>query len=137
MKNTMNKIQRDYMIAKALVKTLEERRKEMERAYISAHGITNPDGSIPADICCIEDESVFDKANEESSAEMVACGLEAEYNAAWAALMDAEDKLIAYGISLAPAGIQATLAKGVKSNYAARQKLIDLAFRLDVSTVHR
>ncbi len=137
MKNTMNKIQRDYMNAKAFVKILEERQKEMERAYISAHSITNPDGSIPTRICCIMDESTFDKANEESSAEMVACGLEAESNAAWAALESAEDKLIAYGIVLAPAAIRGTLARGAKSNYTIRQKLIDLVFRLDTSTVPR
>ncbi len=135
MKRTTNKIQREYMVAKALVETLEERKKEMEREYISAHGITNPDGTTPARIYCIMDEAVFDKANEESAAEMAACGLEAEYNAAQDALKAAEDRMIEYGISLAPAGIRATLEKGAKDNYTTRQKLIDLVFRLDVSTV--
>ncbi len=137
MKRTTNKIQREYMAAKALVKTLEEREKEMEQAYIAAHGITNPDGTTPARIYCIMDEAVFDKANEESSAEIAACGLEAEYNAAEDALKAAEDRMIKYGLSLAPAGIRATLEKGAKSNYTVRQKLIDLVFRLDVSTVPR
>ncbi len=135
MKRTTNKVQREYMVAKALVKTLEEREKEMERAYIAAHGITNPDGTIPERICSILDEAVFDRANEESAAEMAACGLEAEYNAAQDALKAAEDRMIEYGISLAPAGIRATLEKGAKDNYTTRQKLIDLVFRLDVSTV--
>ena len=45
--------------------------------------------------------------------------------------------MIEYGLSLAPAGIRATLAKGAKDNYTTRQKLIDLVFRLDVSTVPR
>ena len=49
----------------------------------------------------------------------------------------AEDRLIEYGISIAPAGIRATLTKGAKDNYAARQKLIDLVLRLDISTVPR
>jgi len=125
------------MAAKALVKTLEEREKEMEQAYISAHGITNPDGTTPARIYCIMDEAVFDKANEESAAEITACGLEAEYNAAQDALKAAEDRMIEYGLSLAPAGIRATLEKGAKDSYTTRQKLIDLVFRLDVSTVPR
>ncbi len=137
MKRTTNKIQREYMVAKALVETLEERKKEMELAYISTHGITNPDGTTPARIYCIMDEAVFDKANEESAAEMAACGLEAEYNAAQDALKAAEDCMIEYGLSLAPAGIRATLEKGAKNSYTTRQKLIDLVFRLDVSTVPR
>ena len=137
MKRTTNKVQRDYMAAKALVETLEEREKQMEQAYIAAHGIINPDGTTPERIYCIMDEAVFDEANEESAAEIAACGLEAEYNDARAALIAAEDRLIEYGISIAPAGIRATLAKGAKVNYAARQKLIDLALRLDVSTVPR
>ncbi len=135
MKRTTNKIQREYMVAKALVETLEEREKEMEREYISAHGITNPDGTTPARIYCILDEAIFDKANEESAAEMASCGLEAEYNAAKDALKAAEGRMIEYGLSLAPAGVRSTLKKGAKDSYATRQKLIDLVLRLDVSTV--
>ena len=78
MKRTTNKVQRDYMAAKALVETLEEREKQMEQAYIAAHGIINPDGTTPERICCIMDEAVFDKANEESAAEIAACGLKSE-----------------------------------------------------------
>ena len=137
MKRTSNKVQREYMAAKALVKTLEDQQEQMERAYITAHGITNPDGSTPERIFCIEDEAAFDKANEEQAAEMAACGLEAKYNAAMAALKTAEDRMIEYGLSLAPAGIRSTLEKGAKNSPATRQKLIDLVFRLDVSTVPR
>lgn len=136
MKKTTNKVQREYMVAKALVETLEERVKEMEQAYIATHSIVNPDGTIPERIFCILDEAVFDKANEESAAEIAACGLEAEYNAAQNALKAAEDRMVEYGISLAPAGIRAILERGAK-DYATRKKLIDLVFRLDVSTVPR
>lgn len=137
MKRTTNKVQRDYIAAKAIVETLEEQEKQMEQVYIAAHGIINPDGTIPERIYCIVDEAVFDKANEESAAEIAACGLEADRNAADAALKAAEDRMIGYGLSLAPAGIRATLAKGAKVNCATRQKLIDLVLRLDVSTVPR
>lgn len=136
MKKTTNKVQREYMAAKALVETLEGRVKEMEQAYIATHSITNPDGTIPERIFCILDEAVFDKANEESAAEIAACGLEAKYNAAQNALKAAEDRMVEYGISLAPAGIRAILERGAK-DYATRKKLIDLVFRLDVSTVPR
>lgn len=137
MEQTTNKVQRDYMAAKALVETLKEREKQMEQAYIIANGIINPDGTIPKRIGCIMDDAVFDKANEESSAEIVACGLEAEQNVADAALKVAEDRMIEYGISIAPVGIRSILTKGVKDNYTTRQKLIDLVLRLDVSTVPR
>ena len=96
MKRTTNKIQREYMAAKALVQTLEEQEKQMEQAYIAAHGIVNPDGTTPERIYCIMDEAVFDEANKKSAAEIAACGLEAEYNDARAALIAAEDRLIEY-----------------------------------------
>lgn len=135
--STTNNVQRTYMAAKSLLQALEEREAEIEKAYIVAHGITNPDGSTPARIYCIEDAAAFDKANEETAAEIAACGLEAEHNAAMAALKAAEDRMVEYGLSLAPAGIRSTLEKGAKDSPATRQKLIDLVFRLDVSTVPR
>ena len=99
MKRTTNKIQREYMAAKALVQTLEEQEKQMEQAYIAAHGIVNPDGTTPERIYCIMDEAVFDEANKKSAAEIAACGLEAEYNDARAALIAAEDRLIEARVS--------------------------------------
>lgn len=135
MKQTMNKTQREYMEAKARVAALVDRQKQMERAYIATHGIVNPDGSTPERIYCIEDDDVFERANEESDAEIVACGLEAERSAASAALRAAEDGLIGFGLSLVPAGVRATLEKKAKESHAVRLKLIELAFRLDVSTV--
>jgi len=135
MKRTTNKIQREYMAAKELVETLEERVKKMEQAYILSHGIINPDGSTPTGIYCIEDDSTFNKASKEFAAEIATCGLEAERNAAKNTLKIAEEKLIEYGLSLVPSGIKAILEKGVKSDYAARQKLLDYILRLDVSTI--
>lgn len=137
MKKTMNQAQRDYMMAKARVEALEDQKEQMEQAYIAAHGIVNPDGSVPGRIFCIMDEAAFEKANEESAAEMTACGLEAEYNNAEAMLRAAEDRLIEYGLSVVLAGVRATLEGGAKGNYAVRQKMIELTLRLDVSTVPR
>ena len=135
MKQTMNKAQRDYLGAKARFEALVARQKEMEQAYIAAHGITNPDGGTPERIYCIDDDAIFEKANEEFSAEIVACGLEAEYDAARAALRAAEDQLIEYGFSLVPVGIRGTLEQAAKVKRAVRQQLLDLTLRLDVSTV--
>ena len=124
------------MMAKARVQEIESRQEEIERKYIADKGIVNPDGSIPEYVWCMDDDAAFDKANEEVSALIAAAGLESEAKAARAALKFAEDRLIAYGLSLAPAGVRATLEKGVKQNADTRQKVIDLTFKLDVSTVN-
>ena len=50
-------------------------------------------------------------------------------------LITVEEVMIAYGLSIAPAGIRATLERGVKENYTIRLKVIDAVFHLDVSTV--
>lgn len=104
-------------------------------AYAYKTAPRNPDGSAPEFLWCMDDDAAFDKANEEVSALISAAGLETALNAAKADLKAAEDRLIAYGLSLAPAGVRATLERGVKQNAATRQKLIDLTFRLDASTV--
>ena len=135
MKRTVNKAQRDYLEAKTRLEALEERQKQMERAYIAAHGIANPDGCTPERIYCIDDEEAFEKANKEFAAEVAACGLEAENNTARAALKAAEDGLIEYGLSLVPVNVRGTLEQGMKERSAVRQQLIDLALRLDPSTV--
>lgn len=135
MKKTMNKIQRAYMVAKACVQEIESRQEEIEKKYIADNGIVNPDGSTPEFLWCMDDDAAFDKANKEVSALISAAGLESGLTAARSDLKTAEDRLIAYGLSLAPASVRATLERGVKQNAATRQKLIDLTFKLDVSTV--
>ena len=125
MKKTMNKIQRAYMIAKAHVQEIESRQEEIEKKYIADNGIVNPDGSTPEFLWCMDDDAAFDKANEAVSALISAAGLESGLNAARADLKSAEDRLIAYGLSLAPASVRATLERGVKQNATIRQKVID------------
>lgn len=134
MKKTMNKIQRAYMIAKARVQEIESRQEKIEKKYIADNGIVNPDGSTPDFLWCMDDDAAFEKANEECSALIVAAGLESALNAARDDLKAAEDRLTSYGLSLAPSGVRATLERGIKQSAATRQKLIDLTFKLDVST---
>ena len=50
-------------------------------------------------------------------------------------MITVEEVMIAYGLSIAPAGIRATLERGVKENYTIRLKVIDAVFHRDVSTV--
>lgn len=131
----MNIQQKNYTRAKALVDTLKEQEKEIEHAYIREHNIVNPDGTIPERIYCIEDEDVFNQANEATAPAIDALGLyEAEK-----LLRKAEDDLIRFGLSIAPAKEQKILSDrcfGRNGHYVhidVREKVLDLAFRLDVS----
>ena len=135
MKRSSNNIQRAYMVAKARVQEVESLQDAAEKKFIADNGIVNPDGSVPEFLYCMEDDAAFEKANAECAALIASAGLEEELNAARAALKTAEDRLFAYGLSLAPAGVRATLEDAVQRNAATRAKVLDLAFRLDVSTV--
>lgn len=135
MKRTMNKIQKSYMTAKARVQEVESQQEAIEKKYIADNGIVNPDGSVPEFLYCMDDDVAFEKANDECAALIAAAGLEAALLSARSDLKAAEDRLISYGLSLAPAGVRATLEGAVQRNAATRAKVLDLAFRLDVSTV--
>lgn len=133
--STTNSAQRAYMLAKAHLQALKDREAEIERAYIIAHSIRNADDTIPERVYCIDNMETFDRAVEATSAEIEGSGLWADILAAEESLKAAEDAMIAYGLSIASAGIRATLERGVKENYTIRLKVIDAVFHLDVSTV--
>jgi hypothetical protein len=140
MKKTTNAIQAHYMIAKANVKTLEEQVDKMELAYITAHAITNADGSTPTKSWHITDDAVFNTMMNDIGDALNETGI----CAAQQALHDAEDALIRYGLSIMPKIYSAekkTLEDycfGLNGHYVhldVREKFIDLTFKLDVSTV--
>ena len=133
--STTNSAQRAYMLAKAHLQALKDREAEIERAYIIAHSIRNADDTIPERVYCIDNMETFDRAVEATSSEIEGSGLWADILAAEESLKAAEDAMIGYGLSIAPAGIRATLERGVKENYTIRLKVIDAVFHLDVSTV--
>lgn len=135
MTKTTNKIQAHYMIAKAHLETLEAHEKELEHQYIIDNGITNADGSIPKFIYCIENETTFDKANEEQAKIIEDSGLWNKILIARKTLKIAEAKLIEYGLSIVPALEREILAKACQTNFTTRMKVIDLVLKLDVSTV--
>lgn len=131
----MNKYQEHYAIAKALVQAIEEEISNVEHEYIMDRGIVNPDNSIPKHIYCIEDDNLFNKANQKCSKLAAERRLEDELNKAKKNLGIAEEALIAYGISIAPVGLRDTLSKGGDANYDIRSRMIDMVFRLDITTV--
>lgn len=135
MKKTTDKFQDAYMIAKAYLETLEAQEREADHRYIIDHGIKNSDGSTPEYIYCIEDEGTFDRANIDQAAIIEKSGLWNEILAARAGLEIAEEKLIRYGLSIVPRHEREVLTKAVKEDYTVRTKVINLALRLDVTTV--
>jgi hypothetical protein len=57
------------------------------------------------------------------------------HDAARAAVKDAENALIEYGLSIAPVEIRETLRKESRRILTIRERLIDLVMRLDTRTV--
>ena len=130
-----NAEQRVYMLAKAHLDALMDEQAEMERNYIKAQNIINDDGTAPEMIYCIDDEETFERINQEFSALPEAKALWEEILEARELLKQAENQLIAYGLSLVPAREREILAQSAAANYTTRKKLIDLALKLDASTV--
>lgn len=135
MDGTINQQQEDYMVAKAHVMALESEEAKIERAYIKEHGIVNPDGSIPERVYDIFDFDVFDEALTATTAIMSATGLAQNMSTAEEALKEAEENLVSFGLSIAPASVREALARGAKTNVTIRKKLIDIILRLDASTI--
>ena len=133
----MNIQQRNYAKAKAIYDTLEAEAAKIEQDYIGDHKIANPDGSIPERIYCIDDQAVFDEANEATASAIDVLGL----SGARKILREAEDDLIRFGLSLAPAKEREILMNrcfglhGHTMLLKVRDEVINLAFKLDVSTV--
>lgn len=123
------------MLAKAHLETLKGIQDDMERKYIAEQGIKNPNGEIPTRIYRIDDSEVFDRANREFSELPEVKALWQEILEAEELLKQAEEQLIIYGLSIAPAKEREILAKAAETNYTTRIKIIDLVMRLDVATV--
>ena len=124
-----------YMITRLHLDALISHQDELEKKYISNKGIVNIDGSIPNHLWCMDNDAAFEEANEEFEALIVANGLDKELNEARDILKSAEDELIAFGLSLAPDNIRAILEEAVKKNAIIREKVLNLAFNLDTSTL--
>lgn len=132
----LNTQQKNYARARSLVDALRAQAEQIEQDYIQKNGIVNPDGTIPAHVWTIDDEAIFDRANEATAPAIDALGgYEAEK-----LLREAEDDLIRFGLSIVPAKERQVLGDrcfGRNGHYVhvdVRKKVIDLAFKLDVST---
>ena len=126
-----------YSLAKATLEMEEEKDRELQKDYIEKNDIRNPDGSVPQAIFCIEDNELFEKCNKDFSELPEARVLEKEINEARANLNAAEKAMVEFAISLAPMRIRETLRNGAVNNIAIKNKLIDMAFRLDTTTIKK
>ena len=131
----LSKEQQVYSIAESEMKALDYLSRKAEKEYIKKAGIKNKSGEAPLRIWTIDDEKAFDYHNERLGKIMEESGFDEKYTNARNRLRKAEDDLIAFGLSLVPANIRGILAEGARTNYCTREKILDAAFRLDVSTV--
>jgi hypothetical protein len=139
MRKTTNRIQEAYMLAKAYYETLDDRYKGLMRKYIADNHIKNDNGTIPECHWNIDDDAAFAAADAAITkmAEDDDNLLDTKEKA-HEILCAAEEALIAFVLSI-PAFIflpkeREILAKGAKY-LKWRGKILDLAMRLDASTI--
>ena len=128
----MNKQQRDYAIAKAMAESAGKHQSENLKQFLIASGVKNSDGSVPTAIWMIDDENDFLRLSEEwdkSPLNQIESVRRAED-----ILEAAEDALIDYALSIIPSGVANTL-NAHRRDYSTRKKVLEISFRLDVSTV--
>ena len=124
-----------YMVAKVLYDTAEADRKNKEKTWLAAQGIKNQDGTTPDTLWAYDGpEEEFDRICTAFESDIFMTAAAKRTDEACKALRAAEDKLIAYGLSIAPANIRDVLQANIRK-YDVRRKIIDLTFRLDTSTV--
>lgn len=132
-----NAQQRAYSQALRSSEMAEARAAAHERAFLEARGAADRRGLPARRLWQVEDDAAFDALEAEYQADPVAAELQSTEMAARAALIKAEKALVSWALSIVPAGVRATLAPAAETNRATRKKIIDLAMRLDASTVSR
>lgn len=132
-----NAQQRAYSQALRSSEMAEASAAAHERAFLEARGATDRRGLPARRLWRVEDDATFDALEAEYQADSEAVELQGAEMAARAALIKAEKALVAWALSIVPAGVRATLAPAAETNRATRKKIIDLAMRLDASTVSR
>ena len=131
----MNNEQIAYMAAKALYETEAQTQKSLEKAWLKSIGAKNEDGTTPDSLWAYDGpEEDFDRIYTayENSISMQAAAMRVDL--ALKDLKQAEEKLVDFALSIAPANIRDVLQAN-RRKWKVRQKIIDLAFRLDASTL--
>ena len=138
MKNNskLHPAQRAYLIAKANQQTAHEAENAADHAWLVAHDIRNPDGSVPKMSWMLEgsDEDI-DRIFAEMGKDETLNRLWDESQNANHLLREAENALIDWALSVPglPTKERETLRQNLH-RLPIREKLIDLAIKLDAST---
>ena len=134
----MNAEQKAYALARAAYQLAKDEIKRYEQDFIVRENVRNQDGSVPDQIWALDtefDEDYFDALCDKLDSEdafKALCDAETE---AYKNLQAAEDRLVDFSLSLPmPENVRRTLQEHRKE-YKIRDRLIDLAFRLDTRTV--
>ena len=125
----MNKEQKMYLAAKVDLAVAEEYEKKLEAEFLKKKGYKE------SSIYLIQDVIEFDKLNEEF-ADLP------EAKIAWFSIcqardkmLEVEEKLIDYALSLIPMRKEREVLTAAKNNWKVRQELIDIVMRLDAPSV--
>lgn len=129
--------QRAYSQALRSSKMAEAKSSAHERAFLVARGAIDRRGFPALRLWQVEDDAAFDALEGEYRTDPEAVELQSAEMAARVALIKAEKALVAWALSIVPAGVRATLAPAAETDHTTRKKIIDLAMRLDASTVSR
>lgn len=132
-----NAQQRAYSQALRSSEMAEARAAAHERAFLEARGATDRRGLPARRLWQVEDDATFDALEAEYQADPEAVELQGAEMAARSSLIKAEKALVAWALFIVPAGVRSTLAPAAETDRSTRKKIIDLAMRLDASTVSR
>ena len=137
MKSKLSPAQKAYMYAKANQQAAHEAEQAANHAWLVAHDIRNSDGSVPAI------SWQYDGNEEEAEKLFAEMDKDETLNALWNdsmtanhMLREAENDLIDWALSVPgiPAKEKATLRQNLH-RLSIRDRLIDLAMKLDPSTI--
>ena len=102
--------QRAYSQALRSSEMAEAKAAAHERAFLAARGATDRRGFPARRLWQVEDDAAFDALEAEYQADPEAVELQSTEMASRAALIKAEKALVAWALSIVPAGVRATLA---------------------------
>lgn len=123
----MNKVQKNYMIAKAKAEAAQAEYSAYMREWLHGHGYEVDD------IADIEDDSAFEAVCDLFDLDTHQIKLNNLLNLTKEDLRSAENELIGFGLSLVPKSVRETLESS--KSIEVRKKLIELVFRLDCKTI--
>lgn len=131
----MTKLQKAYALSLKKVTNLEGQAVIQEKAYIQEQGIKNSDGSIPEHIWML-DKELFNLHNEAFCSISEVQDSYKQLEIARKALHSAENDLLEAAICVIPnSETRISLNNGIHTFVNVRKEMLDLAMRLDFSTV--